>query len=101
MPEVENVGLRCVPHHRYLSRDMRPLSTKLHPPLKFSFVVPGSEHLFFVIAQDWHKSASTRQLNQHVQHAFGVVAPVHVVAQRDDRVVEKGIDGTRQRGKGG
>src|SRR5438105_967047 len=53
-----------------------------------------------MVAEDRNEPASNGQLYQHVEHALGVHSSVHVVAQRDERVVLLWIDGSQDRAKG-
>ena len=80
---------------RVESRD----STELHPRPESPSVLLCFEHDLVVIAEQRDEAASLRQIDQRVEHAFGVDAPIHMIAERDDRVILLRIDGGKDRGK--
>lgn len=53
-----------------------------------------------MIAENRHKSAPLRQVDQHVENALGIHATINGVANGDDRVVGFRIDCEKDRSKG-
>ena len=53
-----------------------------------------------MVAHQRDQVASALKFDQLVQHTLAVDPPIHVVAQRDERVVRLNVDGGENRGEG-
>src|SRR5690349_11569352 len=68
----------------------------IHPESEVVFSISGMQHHLIMISEDGYKSAAIRQSDQLIENVLRIDAAVDVIAQRDNRVIRRRIDGIQQ-----
>ena len=85
MQELEVISRHVV--QRAAIRLQRCIASIAHPRLEPAFLVASIEHHDFMIAPKWDKFVRSAEFDNEVQYGPGIRPAIHVVAQRNDRVI--------------